>query len=86
MSLLILYRKLNLISGEYARFLMLLGRLIVRMQKFHAQEVKNAELFRNRKGFFSLNVQAVSGPNLEIQNIVVRWPGSVHDCIVYVVS
>ena len=46
---------------------------------------ENAELFRNRKGF-SLNVQAVSGPNLEIQNIVVRWPGSVHDCIVYVVS
>ena len=46
---------------------------------------ENAELFRNREGF-SLNVQAVSGPNLEIQNIVVRWPGSVHDCIVYVVS
>ncbi len=43
------------------------------------------ELFRNREGF-SLNVQAVSGANLEIQNIVVRWPGSVHDCIVYVVS
>ncbi len=46
---------------------------------------ENAELFRNWEGF-SLNVQAVSGPNLEIQNIVVRWPGSVHDCIVYVVS
>ena len=46
---------------------------------------ENAELFRNREGF-SLNVQAVSGPNLEIQNIVVQWPGSVHDCIVYVVS
>ncbi len=46
---------------------------------------ENAELFRNREGF-SLNVQAVSGPNLEKQNIVVRWPGSVHDCIVYVVS
>ncbi len=46
---------------------------------------ENAKLLRNREGF-SLNVQAVSGPNLEIQNIVVRWPGSVHDCIVYVVS
>ncbi len=40
---------------------------------------ENAELFRNREGF-SLNVQGVSGPNLEIQNIVVRWPGSVRDC------
>ena len=39
----------------------------------------NAELFRNRKGFFSINVQVVCGPNLEIQNIVARWPGSVHD-------
>ncbi len=46
---------------------------------------ENAELFRNREDF-SLNVQTVSGPNLEIQNIVVRWPGSVHDCVVYVVS
>ena len=33
---------------------------------------ENAELFRNQKGFFLLNVQAVSDPNLEIQNIVVR--------------
>lgn len=37
---------------------------------------ENAESFRNRKRFFSINVQAVSGPNLEIQNMVVRWPGS----------
>ena len=33
--------------------------------------------------FFSVNVQAVSGPNLEIQNIVVRWPGSVHDARIF---
>ncbi len=44
---------------------------------------ENAELFRNRKVFFSLNVQAVSGPNLEIQNIVVRWPGSVQDSRIF---
>ena len=36
-------------------------------------------IFRNRKGYFSINVQAVCGPNLVIQNIVARWPGSVHD-------
>ena len=35
---------------------------------------ENAELFRNRKGFLSINVQAISRPNLEFQNIVVRWP------------
>jgi hypothetical protein len=38
---------------------------------------ENAELFRNRKGYFSINVQAVWGPNLDILNIVARWPGSI---------
>ena len=38
---------------------------------------ENAELFRNRKGYFSINVQAVYGPNLDILNIVARWPGSI---------
>jgi hypothetical protein len=38
---------------------------------------ENAELFRNRKGYFSINVQAVCGPNLDILNIVARWPGSI---------
>ena len=44
---------------------------------------KNAELFRNRKGNFSINVQAVSGPDLQISNIVARWPGSVHDARIF---
>ena len=44
---------------------------------------ENAELFRNRKGYFSINVQAVSGPDLQILNIVARWPGSVHDARIF---
>ena len=44
---------------------------------------ENAELFRNQKGSFLVNVQAVLGPNLEIQNIVARWPGSVHDAQIF---
>ncbi|XP_066593204.1 putative nuclease HARBI1 [Prorops nasuta] len=43
----------------------------------------NAELFRNRKGYFSLNVQAVSNENLQITDIVARWPGSVHDSTIF---
>ncbi|GFY71433.1 retrovirus-related Pol polyprotein from transposon opus [Trichonephila inaurata madagascariensis] len=42
-----------------------------------------AETFRCRKGFFALNVQTVSDPNLCIRNIVVRWPGSTHDSTVF---
>lgn len=38
-----------------------------------------AEIYRNRKNFFSLNVQTISDPQLRICNIVARWPGSAHD-------
>lgn len=40
---------------------------------------EQAEIYRNRKGFFSLNVQTISDPQLRIRSIVARWPGSVHD-------
>ena len=41
--------------------------------------VRNAELFRNRKGYFSINTQVIGGPNYEIYNLVARWSGSTHD-------
>ncbi|KOB53836.1 Uncharacterized protein OBRU01_25937, partial [Operophtera brumata] len=34
-----------------------------------------SEIYRNRKGWFSINVQAVTGPNLEFYDLVARWPG-----------
>ena len=40
-------------------------------------------MFRNRKGYFSINVQVVSNSNLEITDIVARWPGSVHDSTIF---
>ena len=43
----------------------------------------NGEVFRNRKGWMSLNVQVVGGPNYEIQDIVIRWPGSAHDSRIF---
>ncbi|KAJ0172545.1 hypothetical protein K1T71_011684 [Dendrolimus kikuchii] len=39
----------------------------------------HTEQYRNRQGYFSLNVQVVGGPNLKIYDIVVRWAGSTHD-------
>ncbi|XP_050724404.1 putative nuclease HARBI1 [Eriocheir sinensis] len=45
--------------------------------------VENSEVFRCRKGFFSLNVQAVCGPDLRFHNVVARWPGSVHDSRIF---
>ncbi|XP_023209585.1 putative nuclease HARBI1 [Centruroides sculpturatus] len=43
----------------------------------------NAELFRNRKGYFSINTQVVSDANLLIRNLVARWAGSVHDSTIF---
>ncbi|XP_066584148.1 putative nuclease HARBI1 [Prorops nasuta] len=43
----------------------------------------NGESFRNRKGWFSLNIQVVGGPNLEINDIVIRHPGSAHDALIF---
>ncbi|XP_030762453.1 putative nuclease HARBI1 [Sitophilus oryzae] len=43
----------------------------------------NAENYRNRKGFFSFNVQAICDSDLKISNIVCRWPGSTHDSMIF---
>lgn len=44
---------------------------------------QNPEVYRNRKGWMSLNVQVVCGPGSEILNIVARWPGSTHDSRIF---
>lgn len=41
------------------------------------------ELYRNRKHFFSINVQSVAGPDLKFYDIVARWPGSTHDSFIF---
>ncbi|KAG0416254.1 hypothetical protein HPB47_006571 [Ixodes persulcatus] len=43
----------------------------------------DAEVFRNRKGVFSINVQAVTDPQLRFYDVVVSWPGSVHDSRIF---
>ncbi|XP_029054202.2 putative nuclease HARBI1 [Osmia bicornis bicornis] len=41
------------------------------------------ELYRNRKGYFSLNVQVLLGPCMEFLDIVPEWPGSAHDSRIF---
>lgn len=43
----------------------------------------DAEIYRNRKGYFSVNVQLISTPNNYITDVVARWPGSVHDSTIF---
>lgn len=41
------------------------------------------QLYRNRKGYFSINVQGVVNARLEIIDIVARWPGATHDSTIF---
>lgn len=47
---------------------------------------EDAEIFRNRKSYFSINTQIVCDSELMINNIVARWPGSTHDATVFINS
>ncbi|XP_068083013.1 putative nuclease HARBI1 [Anabrus simplex] len=40
---------------------------------------ERSELFRNCKGYFSVNVQTIVAVNHLIRDIVACWPGSIHD-------
>src|SRR5207247_268398 len=44
---------------------------------------EDAELFRNRKGYFSINVQAVCDHEMVFTNVVSRWYGSAHDSRIF---
>ena len=44
---------------------------------------EDSELFRNRKGFHSINCQAICDANLMLTNVVARWRGSVHDSRIF---
>ncbi|XP_019888574.1 putative nuclease HARBI1 [Ooceraea biroi] len=52
----------------------------IRVQSYGGED---SELFRNRKGYFSLNIQEVINARLEIIDIVARWPGSTHDSTIF---
>nr|XP_050030029.2 putative nuclease HARBI1 [Dermacentor andersoni] len=43
----------------------------------------DAEVFRCRKGYFSINVQAITGPRLQFFYFDASWPGSAHDSRIF---
>nr|CAI5841918.1 unnamed protein product [Callosobruchus analis] len=42
-----------------------------------------SERLKNRKGFYSINIQAVCDADLMIRDINARWPGSTHDSTIF---
>ncbi|KAL0879788.1 hypothetical protein ABMA27_003499 [Loxostege sticticalis] len=68
---------------QIARFPRVIGAMDCTHVRISSPGGDQAELFRNRKGYFSINVQTICNANLEIIDIVARWPGSAHDSAIF---
>lgn len=44
---------------------------------------EDQHVYRNRKGYDSLNVQAICNASNEITQLTVKWPGSTHDSFMW---
>ncbi|XP_017476545.1 PREDICTED: putative nuclease HARBI1 [Rhagoletis zephyria] len=64
---------------KIAKFPRVLAAIDCTHVKIQSPGGDDAELFRNRKGYFSINVQTLCDSKLNILDIVARWPGSSHD-------
>ncbi|KAJ3653046.1 hypothetical protein Zmor_018964 [Zophobas morio] len=68
---------------DIARFPRVIGAIDCTHIKIESPGGENAEVFRNRKDYFSINVQAMCNANMEFTNVVARWPGSTHDMTIF---
>lgn len=66
-----------------ARFPKVIGAMDCTHIRIRSPGGNDAELFRNRKSYFSLNIQAICNTDMEFGDIVARWPGSSHDSTIF---
>lgn len=74
---------LDFFNYRNAHFPRTIGAIDCTHVKIQSPGGESSETFRNRKGYFSLNVQTIASPDLKVRNIVARWPGSVHDQTIF---
>ncbi|XP_028156430.1 putative nuclease HARBI1 isoform X1 [Ostrinia furnacalis] len=72
-------RKTQIEFYNIAKFPKVIGALDCTHIKIISPGGSHAETFRNRKGYMSINVQAICNAQLILTDLVVRWPGSNHD-------
>lgn len=68
---------------EIAKFPRCIGAIDCTHVKIQSPGGNEAEIYRNRKGYFSMNVQTICDASLQIRDIVARWPGSSHDSTIF---
>ncbi|XP_071574963.1 putative nuclease HARBI1 [Temnothorax nylanderi] len=68
---------------QTAKFIRVVGCMDCTHVKIQSYGGETSELYRNRKEFFSINVQVIINARLEIIDIVARWPGSTHDSTIF---
>ncbi|XP_066590574.1 putative nuclease HARBI1 [Prorops nasuta] len=68
---------------EKSGFIRVLGAIDCTHIRIQSYGGNNSEAYRNRKSFFSINVQAIANSKLQIMDLVVRSPGSAHDSTIF---
>jgi hypothetical protein len=71
--------KLNRIFYNIAQFPRVLGAIDGSHFKIQSPGGDDPEIFRSRKGYFSINGQFICNSHFKILDVVARWPGSTHD-------
>nr|CAI5845978.1 unnamed protein product [Callosobruchus analis] len=66
-----------------ARFHRIIGMVDGTHIRIQSPGNENAEVYRNRKSYFSMNVQVVGSADLKFFDVVARWPGSAHDATIF---
>ncbi|XP_045500757.1 putative nuclease HARBI1 [Colias croceus] len=75
----------NVVAKFYdiAKFPRCIGAIDCTHIKFLSPGGDYAEIYRNRKGYFSINTQCICSANLLFLDVVARWHGSVHDANIW---
>ncbi|XP_047988510.1 putative nuclease HARBI1 [Leguminivora glycinivorella] len=64
---------------QIARFPRAIGAVDCTHVRTKSPGGETAEIYRNRKGYFSMNTQAICSADLLFTDVVARWHGSAHD-------